>query len=86
MINYCGRKISFSINNYPMWSRGGLCIRDNGGRRANHCLDITLTLGKTDVCLTFHPLGRLAVLTRWLPEGARGRGFVLGWLSRGAEN
>lgn len=84
LVGYYGNRLTFTINSYPMWKRGGLCLRDNGGRLPKHCLDITLIVWKTDICLTIHPLGCLSKLIWWLPDGYRGRGLCFGLLPRGA--
>lgn len=74
---------SVGVGLYPQWQRGGFCFRENGGRYADECLDMTIDVWKVTCTCTMWGLGRLSVLTRYLPRPRRG-GYRIGWLPVGA--
>jgi hypothetical protein len=69
-----------TVGFYPMWRGFRLAIYENGGRQAHDCLDINIQVWRFTAWLTIFGIGRLAVLTRHIPDGPRGRGYTFGWL------
>lgn len=77
-----GGRVALAVGFYPTWRGFRLAITDNGGRLAHECLDLQAQIAVFHVGLTLFGIGRLALLTRHIPRGPRGRGYVLGWLPR----
>lgn len=73
-------RLTLNAQYCPKWQHGGLCFHENGGRKASECLDMTLVLYKLNLGMTIWGLGRLSLLTRWIPCRRNGRGWVIGWL------
>lgn len=69
----------------PRWKRGGLYLRENGGRKRGECLSITLTVGKHDFNVTFWGMGKVSWFTRWIPAPKR-MGYHIGWEAKGAND
>ena len=79
-------RLSLSYQRCPMWSRGGFCYYDNGGRLSTHCYSASIVIGKRVFGLTLWRIGRWTLLLRWLPVGVKRDTLQIGWLPRGSQD
>lgn len=77
--------LCLGVGFYPTWPRGfRLYFHENGGRRRDECLDVSLQVWRLNFNVTIFGMKRLGDVLRFVPAGPRRRGFKVGWVGREA--